>query len=575
MKDFDEITSFLGDYGLFQILISVLLSLSAIPCGYMGVIVVFVSDTPEHRCKLSINSTRSGADVGALFLEHSSWIGPDSCSRYKLNGNWTGLSNDTEECLDGWVFSTERYTATIVSEWDLVCDNAWKVPFSTSLFFVGGLIGSFISGHLSDQFGRKPVFFFTVILQTVTSLVQATSISWVMFCILNCLRGLGQISNYIASLILGSEVLSQSARVSYTLLGHSLGFGIGYALLPLFAYFIRGWRMLLVAAAIPGFLFIPMWWVIPESPRWLLQKGRVAEAELVIRNAAKRNKVPAPEVIFRAGECLELMQNKGEEEQTYTYVDLMRTRNMRHITILGVFTWISVSMVFYGLSLNTSNLNGNVYLNCFTSAAIDILVYVATWLLVNRVPRPTLLFSTLMFCGIMLLVMQLVPEDMHVMFQVLALVGKMGVSGAYCVIYVFFTELIPTVVRNMGLGIVSTAARIGTIICPYVIYMGVYNKILPYIIFGTISIMAAVVCMLLPDTRNSKLPDLISQAKPTRGYTRQCAGAVGPLYCAAPPSLLLTLGPVSVCSNHTPASGKTGQGYSSRHYSHIRLVFLT
>ncbi len=61
---------------------------------------------------------------------------------------------------------------------------------------------------------------------------------------------------------------------------------------------------------------------------------------------------------------------------------------------------------------------------------------------------------------------------MRVMFQVLALLGKMGVSGAYAFIFVFFTELIPTVVRNMGFGVASTAGRIGTIICPYVIYMG-------------------------------------------------------------------------------------------------------
>ncbi|XP_040912127.1 solute carrier family 22 member 4-like [Toxotes jaculatrix] len=527
-KDFDEITSFLGDYGFFQILMIVLLSLSAVPCGYMGVIVVFISDTPEHRCKVSINTTRSGTDVELPFHERSSWIGPDSCSRYKLSGNGTvtgGFSNDTEQCLDGWVYSTERYTSTIVSEWDLVCDNAWKVPFSTSSFFVGVLIGSFVSGHLSDRFGRKPVFFFTMVLQTVTALIQATSVSWVMFCILSCLRGLGQISSYIVSLVLGCEMLSQSARVSFTLLGHSLGFGIGYALLPLFAYFIRGWRMLLVATAIPCLLFIPTWWLIPESPRWLLQKGRVEEAELVIRNAAKRNRVPVPEVIFGAGDCLELMQNKGEVH-LYTYVDLIRTRNMRNITILGVFIWMSVAMVFYGLALNTSNLNGNIYLNCFISGATDIVMYVAFWLLVNRAPRPTLLFSTLMFCGITLLIIRLVPEDMHLMFQVLAFVGKMGVSGAYCFIYVFFTELIPTVVRNMGLGVASTAARIGTIICPYVIYTGVYNKILPYVIFGTVSIVAAVVSMLLPDTRNNKLPDLISQAKPIRGCCPQDTGTV-------------------------------------------------
>lgn len=61
---------------------------------------------------------------------------------------------------------------------------------------------------------------------------------------------------------------------------------------------------------------------------------------------------------------------------------------------------------------------------------------------------------------------------MTVTFQVLALVGKLGVSVGYCFIYVMFTELVPTVVRNTGLGIFSTAARVGAIICPYVIYVG-------------------------------------------------------------------------------------------------------
>ncbi|XP_059199726.1 organic cation/carnitine transporter 2-like [Centropristis striata] len=518
-KDYDEITSFLGDYGVFQWIIIVLLSLSTLSSGYAAMMAVFISDTPEHYCKVSVNSTRDGTDVEAPFRERSSRIGPDSCSRYKLRGNWTesaGLSNDTEQCLYGWVFSTDRYSSTIVSEWGLVCENAWKVPLSTSCFFVGVLIGSFFSGPLSDRFGRKPVLFIAMAIQTVSPLIQATSVSWVMFCILNCVRGLGQISSYIASLVLGSEMLTPTTRVSYAFLGHSTGFCVGYAILPLFAYFIRGWRVLLVATALPGFLFIPTWWLIPESPRWLLQKGRVEEAELVIRMAAKRNGILAPEVIFKADECLELMQNKGEEEQTYTYMDLIRTFNIRNITILSVFIWMSTAMVFYGLSLNTSNLNGNVYLNCFISAAIDTVVCVATWLLVSHVPRPTLLSSTLMFCGITLLIIKLVPKDMHVMIQVLAFGGKIGVSAAYCLAYVFFTELIPTVVRNMGLGFASTAARIGTIICPYVIYMGMYSMILPYIVFGIISIMAAALSMLLPDTRNSKLPDLISQAQPIR-----------------------------------------------------------
>ena len=71
---------------------------------------------------------------------------------------------------------------------------------------------------------------------------------------------------------------------------------------------------------------------------------------------------------------------------------------------------------------------------------------------------------------------------MPIMFQVVAFTGKMGVSSAYTFIFMFFTELFPTVVRNMGLGFASTAGRIGSIICPYVIYLGKCFMILSVVV---------------------------------------------------------------------------------------------
>lgn len=160
--DYDQVTSFLGDCGCFQKTICLLLSLSAIPIGYMGLISIFTSHTPEFRCKASVDSTDSGGS-------------PDSCSRYKaVARHGPGVSNDTEPCLDGWDFSNDTQIYTIATEvrkceplkweqnkkitffpcllqWDLVCGDAWKVPFSTSVFFFGVLIGSFICGDLSDR----------------------------------------------------------------------------------------------------------------------------------------------------------------------------------------------------------------------------------------------------------------------------------------------------------------------------------------------------------------------------------------------------------------------------------------
>ncbi|XP_019712393.1 solute carrier family 22 member 5-like isoform X3 [Hippocampus comes] len=432
-QDFDVALAFLGEYGRFQILMMVLLSLTAIPCGYMGMLSVFIADTPTHRCRTWFNSTPHDGDS-------FSRAGPDNCYRYKADANRSEAvepSNGTDRCEDGWIFSTESHT--IVSEWELVCENAWKVPFSTSVFFIGVLFGSLVSGQLSDRFGRKHVLFFTISLQSVTALIQATSVNWVMFCALNCLRGVGHVACFVTSLVLGSEMLGESARLVYTLLGQCLCYSIGYALLPLFAYLIRSWRLLLVASAIPGLVFIFTW-------------------------------------------------------------------------------WIAISMVYYGLSLNTSNLKGNIYLNCLVSAATDAVAYIATFVLMNRAPRHTLLCVNLMFSGLTLLVVKLVPEDTHAAFQVLVLMGKLGVSVGHSFIYFFFTELYPTVVRNTGLGVLSTSGRIGTIVCPYILHIGIYSKVLPYIIFGSFSIIAAILSLVLPDTRNCKFPDLISEAKPIRCF---------------------------------------------------------
>ncbi|XP_061549279.1 organic cation/carnitine transporter 2-like isoform X1 [Phycodurus eques] len=469
-KDFDRAMAFLGEYGRFQILIMVLLSLTAVPCGYMGVLAVFVADTPAHRCRTWLNST--------LRDPHGVDSGPDSCYRYKVDTNRSEPgepSNGTDRCVDGWLFSTESYT--IVSEWGLVCENAWKVPFSTSMFFVGVLFGSLVGGQLSDRFGRKRVLFFTIALQSVTTLIQATSVNWVMFCALNCLRGVGQVSTYISSLILGSEMLCESARITYSLLGQCLAFSIGYALLPLFAYFIRGWRLLLVASAIPGLLFIPTWRVIPESPRWLLQRGRVKEADMVMRQAAKMNRIQASEIMFSPGEGTELVQKPREDKQMYTFMDLISSANLRNITGLGVFIWLTITLVFYGLSLNTSNLKGNIYLNCLVSAATDTVANVSTWLLIRRVPRPALLFLTLMFSGITLLVVKIVPGGLYFIltlcnpFDDIILFAKLGVVCSFCLLFFCRHEY-----HISGFG----SRREVRCVCGLQLYLCVFHRAVPH-----------------------------------------------------------------------------------------------
>ncbi|XP_048022785.1 solute carrier family 22 member 4-like isoform X2 [Megalobrama amblycephala] len=308
--DYDGRTAFLGDWGPFQRTVFILLCLSTTPNAFTGLSMVFMGDTPAHHCLIpaALNITDEWRNVSIPLDEDSRLT---KCSRHRVdivkNYSDRGLlpwvdvnvsSIPREACVDGWEYDKETYISTIVTEWDLVCSDDWRAPLTTSLFFCGVLTGSVISGQMSDRFGRKIVLFVTMGIQTVFTFIQVFSPSWLIFCLLFFIVGMGQISNYVAAFVLGMEILSPSIRDLYSTLGVCLFFSIGCMMLPLAAYFLRDWRMLLMALTIPGFFYIPLWWFIPESPRWLLSQGRVDEAEAILRKAAKMNGVKAPDVIF-------------------------------------------------------------------------------------------------------------------------------------------------------------------------------------------------------------------------------------------------------------------------------------
>ncbi|XP_058592806.1 organic cation/carnitine transporter 2 isoform X2 [Neofelis nebulosa] len=441
MRDYDEVTAFLGEWGPFQRLIFFLLSASIIPNGFNGMSVVFLTPTPEHRCRVPDTANLSSAwrnHSVPLRLQDGRKV-PHSCRRYRLaaiaNFSALGLEPgrdvdleqlEQESCLDGWEFSQDIYLSTIVTEWNLVCEDDWKAPLTVSLFFLGVLVGSFVSGQLSD----------------------------------------------------------------------------------------RDWRMLLLALTVPGVLCAALWWFIPESPRWLISQGRFEEAEVIIRRAAKINGIVAPSTIFDSSELQDLSSKK---QQSHSILDLLRTRNIRMVTVMSIILWMTISVGYFGLSLDTPNLHGDVYVNCFLSAVVEVPAYVLAWLLLQHLPRRYSMATALFLGGSVLLFVQLVPPDLYYLATVLVMVGKFGVTAAFSMVYVYTAELYPTVVRNMGVGVSSTASRLGSILSPYFVYLGAYDRFLPYILMGSLTILTAILTLFLPESFGTPLPDTIDQMLRVKG----------------------------------------------------------
>uniref|UniRef100_A0A3Q2DQA6 Solute carrier family 22 member 21 n=1 Tax=Cyprinodon variegatus TaxID=28743 RepID=A0A3Q2DQA6_CYPVA len=452
VADYEADTSFLGEWGRFQQRVFFLLCLSVIPNGLTGLSIVFWADTPAHRCLLP------GVD------------------------------------------------------WNLVCDDSWKTPLTSSIFFCGVLTGSSISGQLSDRFGRKIALFGTLALQGVSRFIQIFSPNWTVFCVLYFIVGMGQISSYMVAFVLGVEILSFRARTIFSTAGTNLFFCLGYMLLPLLAFYVRDWRTLILVLTLPSCLCLPLWWFIPESPRWLLSQGRIEEAEAIIRNAAEMNNIEPPAVIF----CP--LQVKISKRVDYNICDLIRSPNIRWISI----TLNTLVIGYFALSLNTSNLHGNVYFNCFLSALVEIPAYVLSWAMFHWCSRRMSVFASLSSGGLFLLIIQLVPAHLVFLSITFEMMGKFAVTTAFSVAYAYTAELYPTVLRNTAFGACSMASRIGSIIAPFFIYLRTYYIYLPYILMGSLTTVAGLLSLLLPESFGMPLPETISHMQQFPGCAAYC-----------------------------------------------------
>ncbi|XP_019643559.1 PREDICTED: organic cation transporter protein-like [Branchiostoma belcheri] len=534
MLPFDEIlTRYLGELGWYQWWVLFLMCYAEMPVGFHQLVANFLAASPSHHCSVpGLQTWRECRPIPAALNMSVPWTALDgggsgysqclsSTEFWQTHSPESLSAGGTLSCDRGWEYDCETFTSTIVTEWDLVCSNKGVRQLTTSLYMVGVALGALGFGDLSDRIGRRWAYLLSLAIQFAFGAATAFSPNVVLFIIFRMFVGAATSGVVNTSAVMVAEFVGPSERVKVGVL-RPVFFSVGAMILAGIAFGVRDWRALQLAISLPNLLFIPFYWWCPESPRWLLSRDK-EKAKALIQKMAKMNRVDLPDHVFADDpteaddtrtETDEKKKDGKEKEEThrsYTFLDILRTPNTRKRSLIIFFIWFTNNIVYYGIALNITDLSGSVYANSLLGAAVEVPAYLTLLFLQERFGRKLPVFAYLLLTGIGLIITAALPAGPGRV--AVAMISRFCITGGFQSTMIYTVELFPTVTRNIGMGFSSTAGRIGSIVSPFVWLLADLWRPAPYILFGVMTVLAGLLCMLLPETKGQQLPQTLEDGE--------------------------------------------------------------
>jgi MFS transporter, SP family, xylose:H+ symportor len=413
-------------------------------------------------------------------------------------------------------------------------NSATEVGWANSCALIGCFFGSLLAGHMSDHVGRKRVLLFSALLFAISSVLTGWSYYFSAFIIWRVGGGvaIGLASNvspmYIAEVSPASwrgrlVSLNQLALVVGILAAQIANWRIAEripehatrAMMDASWNVNYGWRWMFTAVSIPAVIFFVTTPLIPESPRWLVARGRLQEAEVVLTRIG--GDAYSHDELKGIARSLSVTTSKRDWQ-------MFRAPNVRKLLLIGVTLAVlqqasGINVLFnYAEEVYKSAGYGinDILFNIVITGAINLVFTILAMTLVDRFGRRQLMLFGCVAVGASHIAASFAYREglqgIWMLVLTLCAIGCYAMSLAPLT-WVLITEIFPNRVRATSVSISVAALWIASFALTYTFPF--LNKDVGtagvFLTYGTICLFgAAFVFFAVPETGGKSLEQIES-----------------------------------------------------------------
>jgi MFS transporter, putative metabolite:H+ symporter len=389
--------------------------------------------------------------------------------------------------------------------------SAAEIGYLISASYIGQLAGALIFGQLAEKFGRVRSAAAAVAIMSVMSLVCILAGGFASLFICRLVQGIGVGGEMPVAAAYVSELSRAQGRGRFFLLyemifpvGLMMAGQTGAWIVPLY-----GWQVMFLIGGIPGLVICLLLLRLPESPRWLITRGRLAAAERIVKEV----EASTPE---RLPPATRLVRSLAAEPQESRWRELL-SPVFRRRTLVVWALWATAFLIANSLNNWMPTLYRDVYglalPQALRAASLTNVAQVAVLLVcafvIDRIGRRNWMVTAFALGAVLLGVLS-VTADGVAEVMVLATLSYGVIGSCNAVVYLYTPEIYPTRLRAIGTGLATSWLRLASAVGPTLVGFLVTEGgiALVFALLGGVGILGALAATQMIETRGRQLEEI-------------------------------------------------------------------